>query len=552
MSENGQSSVDGDATSKMPSEATIETLSSANDTTLPQATAGRDPLMDLPSNVIRDGDFCVLAFADGRQSITECIKKWRSKVAPLKINKRFYSTGNLVGLQYGTVLEVGKNGLFPLPQGEGLLPDHPVIRSGEESQEEQTNGEVTTVAAVESSTLKADNRHLKDDNKSQAMNMKQLLKLRENRHGSEIVQALIENSSTFDSKTDFSKAKYIARKQKKYQMRCRIVRCTPSTICEAMFLKDPRKMMNLREDTLGQILSYSNVTAGCHVLIMETCMGLVTGAFAQRMGGYGKIFTIYAAQQPNILEMLAKFNLSFSETHSVKYIHAGDVFGDDAISVDTSCLPDPERVDREELKWPCPLQDHTRAYLESITNEREIDEFLEKRSNRFARKLTRHSPTETQEMLLSRPCDSIVIVCRYDPTETLLKMLPFLAPSCPFVVFCEFLEPLVECFQEIQRQGLAINLKLSDTWTREYQMLPGRTHPNMNMSQNGGFLLVGIKLCPINGHNEIDEELLKEMRAKLGGRRGRKPKRNNTEKRGSSPNNTDVSRKAKRSRGSES
>ncbi len=544
MSEKGQSSAFGDATSKMPAEATIETLSSANDTTQPQATAGRDPLMDLPSNVIRDGDFCVLVFADGRQSITECIKKWRSK--------RFYSTGNLVGLQYGTVLEVGKNGLFPLPQGEGLLPDHPVIRSGEESQEEQTNGEVTTVAAVELSTLKADNRHLKDDNKSQAMNMKQLLKLRENRHGSEIVQALIENSSTFDSKTDFSKAKYIARKQKKYQMRCRIVRCTPSTICEAMFLKDPRKMMNLREDTLGQILSYSNVTAGCHVLIMETCMGLVTGAFAQRMGGYGKIFTIYAAQQPNILEMLAKFNLSFSETHSVKYIHAGDVFGDDAISVDTSCLPDPERVDREELKWPCPLQDHTRAYLESITSEREIDEFLQKRSNRFARKLTRHSPTETQEMLLSRPCDSIVIVCRYDPTETLLKMLPFLAPSCPFVVFCEFLEPLVECFQEIQRQGLAINLKLSDTWTREYQMLPGRTHPNMNMSQNGGFLLVGIKLCPINGHNEIDEELLKEMRAKLGGRRGRKPKRNNTEKRGSSPNNTDVSRKAKRSRGSES
>jgi tRNA (adenine-N(1)-)-methyltransferase non-catalytic subunit len=552
MSEKGQSSAFGDATSKMPAEATIETLSSANDTTQPQATAGRDPLMDLPSNVIRDGDFCVLVFADGRQSITECIKKWRSKVAPLKINKRFYSTGNLVGLQYGTVLEVGKNGLFPLPQGEGLLPDHPVIRSGEESQEEQTNGEVTTVAAVELSTLKADNRHLKDDNKSQAMNMKQLLKLRENRHGSEIVQALIENSSTFDSKTDFSKAKYIARKQKKYQMRCRIVRCTPSTICEAMFLKDPRKMMNLREDTLGQILSYSNVTAGCHVLIMETCMGLVTGAFAQRMGGYGKIFTIYAAQQPNILEMLAKFNLSFSETHSVKYIHAGDVFGDDAISADTSCLPDPERVDREELKWPCPLQDHTRAYLESITSEREIDEFLQKRSNRFARKLTRHSPTETQEMLLSRPCDSIVIVCRYDPTETLLKMLPFLAPSCPFVVFCEFLEPLVECFQEIQRQGLAINLKLSDTWTREYQMLPGRTHPNMNMSQNGGFLLVGIKLCPINGHNEIDEELLKEMRAKLGGRRGRKPKRNNTEKRGSSPNNTDVSRKAKRSRGSES
>jgi hypothetical protein len=72
---------------------------------------------------------------------------------------------------------------------------------------------------------------------------------------------------------------------------------------------------------------------------------------------------------------------------------------------------------------------------------------------------------------------------------------------------------------------LAINLKLSDTWMREYQVLPGRTHPNNNMSQNGGFLLVGIKLCPVTGHNDIDEDLLKELRAKLGGKRGKKPKR---------------------------
>ena len=60
---------------------------------------------------------------------------------------------------------------------------------------------------------------------------------------------------------------------------------------------------------------------------------------------------------------------------------------------------------------------------------------------------------------------------------------------------------------------------------REYQVLPGQTHPNMNMSQNGGFLLVGIKLCPVAGHNEIDQGLLKELRARLGGKRGKKSRR---------------------------
>ena len=46
----------------------------------------------------------------------------------------------------------------------------------------------------------------------------------------------------------------------------------------------------------------------------------------------------------------------------------------------------------------------------------------------------------------------------------------------------------------------------------------------MNMSQSGGFVLTGIKLCPVTGHNELDDDLLKELRGLVGGRRGRKAK----------------------------
>ena len=59
---------------------------------------------------------------------------------------------------------------------------------------------------------------------------------------------------------------------------------------------------------------------------------------------------------------------------------------------------------------------------------------------------------------------------------------------------------------------------------REYQVLPGRTHPSMTMSQTGGFILTGIKLCPVTGHNELEESVLKEIKEKIGGRRGRKTK----------------------------
>lgn len=46
----------------------------------------------------------------------------------------------------------------------------------------------------------------------------------------------------------------------------------------------------------------------------------------------------------------------------------------------------------------------------------------------------------------------------------------------------------------------------------------------MTMSQNGGFILSGIKLCPIHGKNDLalDEDEIKEIRSELGGVRGKK------------------------------
>eukprot|EP00533_Pseudo-nitzschia_delicatissima_P011283 CAMPEP_0197284134 /NCGR_PEP_ID=MMETSP1432-20130617/25286_1 /TAXON_ID=44447 /ORGANISM="Pseudo-nitzschia delicatissima, Strain UNC1205" /LENGTH=57 /DNA_ID=CAMNT_0042751133 /DNA_START=896 /DNA_END=1066 /DNA_ORIENTATION=- len=46
----------------------------------------------------------------------------------------------------------------------------------------------------------------------------------------------------------------------------------------------------------------------------------------------------------------------------------------------------------------------------------------------------------------------------------------------------------------------------------------------MNMTQSGGFILTGTKLCPKTGQNELDEVLLQKLKSQIGGRRGRKNK----------------------------
>lgn len=482
-----------------------------------------DQRLQGPSATVRENDVVILKFADGRQLFAQCHhhkNKRGPDVGPLKINKYHYSTSSLIGMPYGTVLEVGRHKLQALPPTEDIIPKFAV---GEDDNEDD-NEEAATTEWTENPSIdqSRDNRHIHDDNTSQGLDQKKLLEMRRTvTDGSAIVKEIIANSATFNLKTDFSRAKYIQKKQLKYQPRCRLTRCTAATVCEALYVKDAKKFLNMRQDTLGQILAYANITAGAQVLVWESLWGLVTGAMAERMGGYGRIFSVYTTDTPTHNEIVGRFNLNFREQNTIKWVHAGDVFQSESSDAkEEEEQEDFEAQDRDSLEWPCPLQDHTREYLVTFSSKQRQRDFLAKRSARFARKLTRHSPDEAKAWLHERKCDSLVIaVKKYDAAETLLALLHHLSPSCPFVVYSEFMEPLTAVFRAVQPH--AINLRLSDTWAREYQVLPGRTHPKMDMSQSGGFLLAGIKLDATYGHNELDEDVLMQIKEEGGSQRQR-------------------------------
>jgi tRNA (adenine58-N1)-methyltransferase non-catalytic subunit len=50
----------------------------------------------------------------------------------------------------------------------------------------------------------------------------------------------------------------------------------------------------------------------------------------------------------------------------------------------------------------------------------------------------------------------------------------------------------LECYKFLKANSKAIHLELSDSWLRDYQILPERTHPKMMMDCCGGYLLTGI------------------------------------------------------------
>ena len=59
------------------------------------------------------------------------------------------------------------------------------------------------------------------------------------------------------------------------------------------------KLLNLRVDTLSQILTMTNVHSGGRYLVYETgAQGLVVASVLERVGGRGSVTHIYQTGQP--------------------------------------------------------------------------------------------------------------------------------------------------------------------------------------------------------------------------------------------------------------
>ena len=179
------------------------------------------------ANTVKEGDTVILSFKD--KSFFAYVSS-STTLGKTKIGKANVSTRPLLNLPYGSVVELQNKKTFFHTEDDEISPE-------------------VYDFDFDSSQAK-DNRNLlssKLGNDSQNLSGEDITKLQQSgSSGGDIISKLIENSSTFAGKTEFSKAKYIAKKQLKYQPRARIIRCLASTICSVMFGRNPGKIMNIR------------------------------------------------------------------------------------------------------------------------------------------------------------------------------------------------------------------------------------------------------------------------------------------------------------------
>ncbi|KAK4695586.1 tRNA (adenine58-N1)-methyltransferase non-catalytic subunit, partial [Lecanoromycetidae sp. Uapishka_2] len=148
------------------------------------------------------------------------------------------------------------------------------------------------------------NRQIIDDPNSQVLTMDEIedMKAKNTGSGRELVAKILESHSALDQKTAFALAKYTLRKTKKYLRRFTTLPLDVSMVAQWIFTeKEPMKIMELKEEILALIGSWSNVhcthssrenppengllkaTGGKWLVIDETA-GLIVAYMAEKMG----------------------------------------------------------------------------------------------------------------------------------------------------------------------------------------------------------------------------------------------------------------------------
>ncbi|KAL9706759.1 hypothetical protein quinque_010277 [Culex quinquefasciatus] len=322
-----------------------------------------------------------------------------------------------------------------------------------------------------------DNRNIVDDRSTQNLSAEEIQKLREEcESSSEIVGKLVENSKSFASKTEYSQEKYLKRKEKKYFEYVQIKRPSIRLIADIYWRLDVDKVMGVRFDTLSQIISYSGVCSVGNFLLYESgTNGLLPAAFLNSVGA-GSSGRVVHLHPGNVAQKQALQAMDFPQEQlerKQKESEKGVENGKEAVIAEGGDEENHKRkIESSEDDGPEAKQPKLEEVAKKPPQQWELD-------NAAACEL------------MGGKFDALVIVAKEHPQNIIKALLPFVKPSRPVVVFSTTREILTECYMELKAAANVTYLRITSNWMRQYQILPNRTHPDVTMSANSGYLLTG-------------------------------------------------------------
>lgn len=315
--------------------------------------------------------------------------------------------------------------------------------------------------------------------------------------------------ANFNGKSQFSQEKILKKKKKKNGSNIvTVIRPSLLLINEMFYARD--KVGGLRSDSLSQILTSSNIQNGSRCLLYDHNLGLLTAGVMSRILPDGTCVQL----APNY-EHVTCTRRTLSMLNIKEKDFGGKIFGLTMkdlykihLKIDQFSYEDDimrargvEHLDRiADLPHKRTMRDSegdkiTTAPGASRDDDQEqgtLQQTLIK--NHANRELRNEERLKAASILKSRSLNTIILIAQNDHPLPILKLCyDFLLLSGQFVIYCDTIEPLLECHDYLRSNSLAVSMNLSESWLRRYQVLPDRSRPEMNMSGFGGYLLSGTK-----------------------------------------------------------
>eukprot|EP00516_Mucochytrium_quahogii_P008886 CAMPEP_0203782452 /NCGR_PEP_ID=MMETSP0099_2-20121227/11042_1 /ASSEMBLY_ACC=CAM_ASM_000209 /TAXON_ID=96639 /ORGANISM=" , Strain NY0313808BC1" /LENGTH=572 /DNA_ID=CAMNT_0050684037 /DNA_START=71 /DNA_END=1788 /DNA_ORIENTATION=- len=352
---------------------------------------------------------------------------------------------------------------------------------------------------AEGNSLKT-NQFLYDTNRAnQKMETGKLLDMAKEEQAEDVIKQLVEHSATYADKTEYySNSKRLNNTLEDFVWLERQVRRLGTPYGMTNYLLDSGLATFAQWIPCHRCyhMPTSTTVAGCSYLIpwVNMSQALFSKEWVGLVGCTMGISILSTTTGCSISSISLK-RISMKHTDLVRVIEGDDGYADKVVLENKIALLK-GKVEEFEKEIANGIED------EQLEKVRKHQVYSVKRSlHKMAAKIKEKQSTydadaEAYRQLREEGVDSIVLAARFDMRTVFPKILHYLAPSGSFVIFSEYPSELVSFKTHLEKNRLAANVKVFESFYREYQILPNKTHPMMSMSSRGGFFLYGIKSAP--------------------------------------------------------
>lgn len=310
------------------------------------------------------------------------------------------------------------------------------------------------------------------------------------------------------------------KKAKKYIQVATLRRPTAATVAEAYFSSSPAKTGYLRADALALLLSLANVGAHAHVLVVETCGGLVSAAALERAGsapgagaGVASAWVGGGSARRPSLDIWRSFNFPAAQRAALRFAPLSELLAETRQDAEqqgaAAAAMEQQRLQAQVAAAATQQQEVAVAAAGEEAEAMQEDEGQpaaqqeaqqQQQQQQLAEDIAAAANTATAPAAAAAapaseaggeggkadggaaaapppvraPFNSCILTASsVSPLALIQHVLPLLAPSASLAVYCQWAHPLAEALDALRGQGRVAGLALHECWWREMQVCGG-------------------------------------------------------------------------------